>query len=427
MRKLLGVCLTGAALTAPSLALAQDITPASDTARFVLDAALMFAGALGALTIVFAFGLRDVGLARPQHTFSVCLRMMGLAAVTAIAFWVSGYNLFQGVEAGGFLGEFRVWFPDDEDPMSVGHPAGLHWVLHAGLAAVGGAVVSSAVSERVRLWAYLIFIAVYAGLIYPIIAGWTWGGGYFDEVWSYHDFAGAGVVHMTGGAAALAAAFVVGPRSGKYLQTGGRHIPSDALPLTAFGAGLIWVAWLLVIVSMVKSVATVEGAISIGKIATNALLAASGAVLAALFLTQAVYKRVGLVTASCAAVGGLVAISADPLYPSLWQAVMIGAVSGVIVTVAPPFLNRFRIDDAGLVVPTHLFCGGWGVISVAWTHPDAWLVGQVITAAGVTAFSGLLSMLAWVALKYTIGARLKLGGDVNADQSGDFSAEPANR
>ncbi len=407
MRSKSSVLMIVALSTLASGANAQEIVAASNTTQFVLDSAFLLAGSLAALMVVFAFGLRDVGLARPQHTFSVCLRMMGMVCVSAIAFWITGYNLMYLVESGGLLGEFRVWFPNDDDPLTLGYPSGIHWAFQMALASIGVAIVSSAISERVKLWSFLIFTAAFAGLVYPIIAGWVWGGGYLDDAWSFYDFAGAGVVHITGGGAALMAASVVGPRSGRHLQTGGRHIPSEALPLTAFGSGLIWLSLLVVMASRVDAVSTIEGAITIGKVLTSALLAAAGAVLAALFLTQVVYKRVGLVTASCAAVGGLVAISADPVHPSLWQATMIGSVSGVIVTVAPPFLNRLRIDDAGLVVPTHLFCGGWGIVVVAWTNPDAWFVGQIIGAVTIAAFAAMLSLLFWIALKYTLGARLR--------------------
>ncbi|MHA7871351.1 MAG: ammonium transporter family protein, partial [Hyphococcus sp.] len=322
MKLAVKTAMAAAALAAVSPAAAQEIGDATDTARYVFSSALLFAGAIGCLVFVFAFGLRDVGLARPQHTVSVCLRMMGLVAVTALAFWISGYNLMHLVEQGGLLGEFRIWRPLDDDPLAAGRPEGLHWLFNAGLAAIGAAIVSSAVSERVKLWPFIAFAAAYAGLIYPIIAGWVWGGGYLDVAWSFYDFGGAAVVHMTGGAAALAAAFVVGPRPGKFVAGGARQASSDALPLSAFGAGLIWASGLLILAAMVKSLATVEDAISIGRVAASALLAGAGAVLTALFLTQTVYKRVGLVTASCAAVGGLVAIAADPVHPAMWQAVM---------------------------------------------------------------------------------------------------------
>ncbi len=386
---------------------AQAITPASDTARFVFDTALLLAGGLASLFFVFAFGLRDVGLARLHNTSAVCLRMMGVVAVTAVAFWLSGYNLIHLIEEGGLLGEFQIWRPNDDDPLGVGYSSSIHWFYQLGPAVMAAAIVSSAVSERVRLGSFLIFTLALGGLIFPIIAGWSWGGGYLDTAWSFYDFGGAGVIHVTGGAAALAAAFVVGPRPGKYVHGEVRNMSSDALPLTAFGAGLIWVSMLVVMASRAQSFSTIEAAISIGTIIVSSLMAASGAILSALFLTQLVYKRIGLVTVSCAAVGGLVSIAADPLHPTMWQALMIGAVGGVIVTVAPPFLNRFRIDDAGLVVPTHLFCGGWGVIVVAWTHPDAWFVGQIIGVIAIAGFASFLSLLFWIALKYTFGARLR--------------------
>jgi len=386
---------------------AQAITPASDTARFVFDTALLLAGGLAALFFVFAFGLRDVGLARLHNTSAVCLRMMGVVAVTAVAFWLSGYNLIHLIEEGGLLGEFQIWRPNDDDPLGVGYSSSIHWFYQLGPAVMAAAIVSSAVSERVRLGSFLIFTLALGGLIFPIIAGWSWGGGYLDTAWSFYDFGGAGVIHVTGGAAALAAAFVVGPRPGKYVRGEVRNMSSDALPLTAFGAGLIWVSMLVVMASRAQSFSTIEAAISIGTIMVTSLMAASGAILSALFLTQLVYKRIGLVTVSCAAVGGLVSIAADPLHPSMWQALMIGAVGGIIVTVAPPFLNRFKIDDAGLVVPTHLFCGGWGVIVVAWTHPDAWFVGQIVGVIAIAGFASFLSLLFWIALKYTFGARLR--------------------
>jgi ammonium transporter, Amt family len=429
MRIRLGMVVVSVIWIASSSAGAQEITPASDTARFLFDTAMLLASALGALVFVFAFGLRDVGLARLHNTPAVCLRMLGLVAVSGLAFWISGYNLIHLIEKGGLLGEFQVWRPNDDDPMAAGYPSGIHWFAQMGLAAMVAAIVSSAVSERVKLWPFLIFTAALAGLIYPIITAWTWGGGYLNDTWRFYDFGGAGVIHITGGAAALAAAFVVGPRPGKYAPGApARQAPSDALPLTAFGAGLMWVSLLLVMAGMVKSFSTVEAAISVGSLMATSLMAASGAVLTALFLTQVVYKRVGLVTASCAAVGGLVAIAADPLHPSMGQAAMIGAVAGVIVTVAPPFLNRFRIDDAGLVVPTHLFCGLWGVIVVEWSNPNTWFMGQLVGAAAIAAFASLLSLLIWIALKYTLGARLRATGERRGGTAGeeDFSDDSAN-
>ena len=402
-------CMTAflAMLFAGGLALAQDISPASDETRYLLDTALYVVAGLSAILFVFALSLRDVGLARTQHAPAVCLRTIGLIGVGAFAFWLVGYNLIYMIEEGGFLGAFEPWRPDDADPMSIGRASGSVWFFQMGLAVIPAAIVSGAVSERVKTWPFILFAAAMAGLIYPIAASWVWGGGYFAEVWRFSDFGGAAVVHMTGGAAALAGALVIGPRPGRYHEHGPRPAASTALPLSAFAAGFLLTAWIVILAGKTGSFSSLEPAISFGVIAANVALAVAGAVLAALFLTQIVYKRAGLVTTINAVIGGLVAISADPLHPALWQAAMIGAVGGVIVTVAPPFLDRFRIDDAGFVVPAHLFCGAWGVIIAPWSDPEAWLPGQFIGAAAIAIFGFSLSMLFWVALKYSLGVRLR--------------------
>ncbi|GJL93634.1 MAG: ammonium transporter [Hyphococcus sp.] len=405
MRKSLAVILVSSAVLLSSGAMAQDLDPASDTTRYLFDSALYMAAGLGALLFVFAYGLRDVGFARTQNAPAVCLRTIGLISVTAFAFWIIGYNLIHMIEKGGLLGPFEAWLPDDVDPLSLGYASGVHWFFQMGVAAMPAAIVASALSERIKLWPFLLFTACLAGLAHPIIAAWVWGGGYFADAWRVYDFGGAGPIHVAGGAAALAGAIVVGPRPGRYQTDAIRPAPTTALPLAAFAAGLVVISLLLVFGGLSGSFASVEAAVTLGAILTNSVLAVGGAVLAGIMLTQIVYKRAGLMTAINAAVAGLVAISADPASPALWQAAMIGAVGGVIVTVAPPFLDRFRIDDAGFVVPTHFLCGLWGLIIVPWSNPDAWFPGQLLGAAAIAAFSFVLSLLVWTALKYSIGVR----------------------
>jgi len=395
---------TGAFLAAP-IAMAQDITAPSDTAGFVFNTGLMIAAGIGGLIVVIGFGVRDVGFARTQNAPAVCLRTMGLLGVAAVMFWLTGYNLIYTVEDGGFLGEFQIWRVDDTDPLATGRASGAFWFFQMSLAAITAAIVSGAVSERVKLWPFLIFAAVQIGLIYPIIASWVWGGGYLSAAWSFYDFGGGAVIHIGAGAAALAAVIVVGPRVGRYSDGAPLPAATTALPLSAFGAGLIWVGMMIVMAGKVDSLASVEAAILMSTIFMNSMMAAAGGILSAMFLTQTVYKRAGLVTVISGVVGGLVSIAGDPLHPALWQAAMIGAVGGVIVTVVPPFLDRYRLDDAAFVVPAHLLCGLWGIVIVDWTNPDAWARGQLAGAAGIGAFAFFMSLLVWVALKYSIGVR----------------------
>ncbi len=423
MRKWVWIIAIPAIPIVGGVAQAQDISAASDETRYLLDTTLFVVAGLAAILFVFGLGLRDVGLARTQHAPAVCLRTIGLVGVGAFAFWLIGYNLVHMVETGGFLGAFEPWRPNDVDPMAVGRASGSVWFFQMGLAVIPAAIVSGAVSERVKTWPFILFAAAMAGLIYPITASWVWGGGYFAEVWRTADFGGAAVIHMTGGAAALAGALVIGPRPGRYHEHGPRPSASTALPLSAFAAGFILTAWIVILAGKIGSFSSIEPAISLGVISANVVLAVAGAVLAALFLTQIVYHRAGLVTVINAVIAGLVAVSADPLHPALWQAAMVGAVGGVIVTVAPPFLDRFRIDDAGFVIPAHLLCGIWAMIIAPWYNPAAWLPGQLIGAGAIVVFAFSLSALFWVALKYSLGVRLRsdpnTGGGVDEARMSD--------
>lgn len=400
-------------------AFAQEIGPASDTASYVINSAALILAGLGALLFVVSKGLRDVGLSRIQHGTAVCLRTIGLLSAGAVSFWLVGYNLIATVEPGGLLGEFKPWRPEDLDPMTTGVASGAIWFQLAMLAAIPAAIVSSAVSERVRLWSFVIFSAAISGVMFPIVAAWVWGGGYLAEAWRFYDFAGAGSIHMVGGAAALAAAIIVGPRPGRFFEGGHRPPPSTALPLAAFAAGLILISWFPVLVGAGGAAADLEAAITIGVVSVNTIIGVAAAILAALMITQFIYKRAGLVTGSSAAIAGLVALAADPLHPEMWQAAMIGAVAGVIVTVAPPFLDRFRIDDAGFVIPAHFLCGAWGVIIVPWSNPDAGFIGQFVGVVVIAGFSILMSGLVWVALKYSIGVRIQLAEDGQVTASGE--------
>lgn len=396
----------------PEFARAQDIGAASDVTRYVLDSAILVAGGVGALIALAGLCMREAGLARPQNTPSVCLRILSGFGVAVLAFWLTGYNLIYTIEEAGLLGEFQIWVPSDDDPIAVGRASAAVWFFQAALAGLVVAAVSGAVSERTKLWPFLVFAVFLAGLIYPVAASWTRGNGYFANVWGFYDYGGA-VVHIVGGAAALAGAIVVGPRAGRYADGIVRPAAKTALSLSALGACLFVPGWILALTAMYGSFSSVEAAISISGVAANASVAAAGGILSALTITKLVYRRAGLVSSITGAVGGLVAITADPLHPVIWQAAMIGAVGGVIVTITPPFLDRFRIDDAGFSVPAHLLCGLWGAAIAPWSNSDVWVFGQFVGLAAVTAFAFFMSLLFWFALKYFAGVRL-----VTPDEAG---------
>ncbi len=419
MRRGFTMVAAAGVLAWPASALAQgglenaagDMAPAGDTVRYILDSALLVMGGVGALVALAGLCMREAGLARPQHTPAACLRVLAGFGVAALAFWLVGYNLIYTVEEGGLLGEFRPWTPlDAAAPAAASGVAATArapaaaWFFQASLAGLAVAAVSGAVSERARLWPFLVFSALLAGLVYPVAAGWTRGQGYFAETWGFYDFGGA-VLHIAGGAAALAGAIVVGPRPGRYAGGVVRPAAKTALSLSALGALLFVPGWTLALIAMNGSVSSAPAANTVALIAANACLAAGGGVVTALVITKAVYRRAGVVSSIAGAVGGLVAIAADPAHPAAWQAAMIGGVGGMIVTIAPPFLDRFRIDDAGFCIAPHLLCGLWGAAIAPWSNPDIRVLGQFVGLAAVAAFVFFMSLLLWTSLKYFAGVR----------------------
>lgn len=379
---------------------AQELSPPSDVTAYLLNTALAVIAGVSAVLFVLAYGLRDIGLARVQNAPAVCLRMLAAFAVTVLGFWLSGYVLAYSVEEAGLLGDFGAWALSDLDPAEQGRASGAAWFFQTGLAAMTAAIVAASVSERVRLWAFLIFVAFLGGLIYPIAISWVWGDGYLAQEWLFKDKGGA-TVHIIAGAAALAAAFVVGPRPGRFNRKSPWIAATTMMPLSVFAAGLAWIAMQGVFTGLAGSFSGLEDGVRLGVVIANVSIATAAAVMIALTITQFVYDRPGLVTTMCAVVAGPVSLSGDPAAPSLWQAAMIGAVGGVIVSVTPPFLARFRIDDAGFVVPTHLFCGLWGALIAAWASADMRILDQAVGAGALAFFAFLMSLMVWTALKYS--------------------------
>lgn len=392
------------ALAAPA-ASAQDIVAAGAAEQFIINSAASLFGSFAVLAAICAFALRDIGLAQVQNAPAVGLRTLGALGAGLLGYWLLGAGLMSTVEPGGLLGEFGVLEPVDDGPAEAGRAAATPWLFYLTLSVLGSVIVSGAISERVKLWPFCVFAGANAAIIFPIAAGWAWGGGYLADVWRFVDFAGAGVVHIVAGAAALAAAIVVGPRPGRFNEIAPRPTQTTAVPLSLVGSAFYIVFMIAAFAGFSGDVASLEGAISLSTRSANAIVAAFCGGLIALFLTKMVYQRAGLVTGMTGLIAGLVSIAADPLHPAFWQAAMIGAVGGVIATVAPPFLERTRIDDAGFVVPAHLLCGLWGVAIVPWTNTDAWFPGQLIGAAMLTGFGFVMSLLWWAALRYTAGVR----------------------
>lgn len=379
---------------------AHDIAPATEAAAS--NGLLLLIAGLLVMVMAAGFAMRQAGLVRAKSAAAIALQSFAAYALAGMTTWLVGYNLLFGVEPGGLLGGFETWAPS----AAADEPGAAVWFFRMGAAALTAMIVSGALAERLRLWPFLIFAALLTGLIYPIEASWVWGKGFLDATLSFKDFAGATLIHAAGGWAGLAGALVLGPRLGRY--EGGRVNPAPGAspPRAVLGTFLLWLGWFGLNGGAALAPGEIGDAGGLAKIFVNTNMAAAAGVVAAMAVTQIVYKKVDLAVVLGAAVGGLVSIAAEPLAPAIWQAVVIGAFGGVIVTLAGPVLDRLKIDDAAGAIPAHLLCGIWGTLIVPWSNHQASWLGQIAGTATIGAFVFTMSTLAWMTLKYTLGIRV---------------------
>lgn len=397
--------IAGAALL-PAAALAQEAAPASETSVFLFNTLLFLLAGMVVMLMTAGFAMLGAGLVRAKNAASFCVQTIGAYAVAGIMIWLTGYNLIYGVEPGGFLGSFALWSAEDIDPVGKGFASPAGFFLQMVFGATAAAIALGAIAERVKLGAVMVFTAAFAGIIYPVAASWDWGKGYLEADWKFADFAGATIVHSTGGWAALAGALIIGARRGKYHGRRAQPMPGSNLPIAALGTFILWLGCLAFNAGAGLAFGAIGDAIAVSAVIVNTNMAASGGVIAAIVMTSLIYKRVDLTIVLNGAIGGLVAIAAEPLAPAIWQAALIGAFGGVIVTVGVPLLDRLRIDDVVGAIPAHLFCGVWGTLVVPWTNSDATLFGQVVGVLMIGLFAFVMSALVWTVLKYSIGARV---------------------
>ncbi|MEM6414599.1 MAG: ammonium transporter [Pseudomonadota bacterium] len=384
---------------------AQEIAPASDSARIVFNTMLFLICGMVVMFMAAGFCMLETGLVRSKNAATICLKNVALFSVAGVMVWFTGYNLIYGVEAGGLLGRFGAWSADDTKILETGYSASSDWYFQMVFVATAASIVSGTLAERIKLWPFLIFTALLTGLIYPIQASWEWGGGYLDARWGFSDFAGSTLVHSTGGWAALAGALVLGSREGRFDAGRPVPMPGSNLPLATLGTFILWLGWFGFNGGSQLALGTVEDAVAVANVIVNTNMAACGGVLSAIFMTSFIYKKIDLTIVLNGAIGGLVAITAEPLAPAIWQSIVVGAVGGVLVTIAIPLLDRLEIDDVVGAIPAHLICGVWGTMVVPWTNADASLVGQFVGVAMNAAFVFSTSLGIWIMLRYSIGIR----------------------
>ena len=307
------------ALTFASPALAED-AKVTETA-FIFNSLSFLIHGFMVMLMAAGFAMLEAGMVRTKNVATMCVKNIALYSIAGILYYAVGYNLmYQGVD-GGFMGTFAPWGIDDsamaKGDFSNGYSASSDWFFQMVFVATAASIVSGTVAERIKLWPFLAFVVVLTGVIYPIQGSWQWGGGWLSEM-GFADFAGSTLVHSTGGWAALTGAIILGARKGKFTKTGAVHpMPGSSLPLATLGTFILWFGWFGFNGGSQLAMGSAADVAAIANIYINTNIAAAGGVLAAMILTQLIYKKVDLTMALNGALAGLVSITAGPDSPTM--------------------------------------------------------------------------------------------------------------
>lgn len=414
--------------------LAQDAAPAVDKTAataanvdYVFNTLLFLMGGFLVMWMAAGFAMLEAGLVRTKNVAMQCTKNIALYSIAGLMFWIVGYNLMYPGDSWVFaeyIGKFEpVTMPDPAQDTANGYATGSDWFFQMVFCATTASIVSGTLAERIKLWPFLIFVVILTGFIYPIQGSWEWGAGWLDDI-GFSDFAGSTLVHSTGGWAALAGALLLGARAGKFGPNGEIHpMPGSSMPLATLGTFILWLGWFGFNGGSQLALGSLENASAVAKIFVNTNMAAAAGVIVAIVLTQVIYGKVDLTMALNGALAGLVSITAEPLTPAIWQAVVIGGVGGVIVVLTVPLLDKLRIDDVVGAIPVHLFAGIWGTLIVAWTNTDVNVGVQAVGVAAIGAFVFVTSFVVWTILKATIGLRPTLEEETDGLDKAEIGLE----
>ena len=373
-----------------------ELQYAIDTFYFLVMGALVMWMAAG-------FSMLEAGLVRSKNTAEILTKNIGLFAIACTMYMVYGYDLMYGggVLLSGISGQGETYSNAAD------------FYFQVVFVATSMSIVSGAVAERMKLFSFFAFALIFTTIIYPLEGSWTWGGASVFGLYSlsdfgFYDFAGSGIVHMAGAAAALAGVLLLGPRKGKYDKDGNsKPILGANLPLATLGTFILWMGWFGFNGGSVLAMASKESADAVAMVFVNTNAAAAGGVIAALLFAKIWFGKADLTMALNGALAGLVAITAGPDTPSALVATLIGAVGGVIVVLSIVWFDRkLRIDDPVGAISVHGVVGLWGLLAVPLTNSDVTFSAQLIGAVTIFVWVFVASGLVWYALKSIIGIRV---------------------
>ena len=374
------------------------------------------------------FAMIEAGFVRQKNVINQCAKNIGLFAIAASAFVLCGYGLMfpngawflPGIV--GFDGAIQITevVEYNADFVGRGHAGAGDIFFQSMFCVAVASIVSGAVAERMKLASFFIFTAVLTAVIYPIQASWTWGGGFLATDMGFVDLAGSSVVHVVGGVAALTGALFVGARNGRFVDGKKVALGNYSMPMATLGAMILWMGWYGFNAGSYLSFSSDADAANVARIFLNTNLAAAGGVIVAAFVSYFRDNRFDLSFMLNGALGGLVAITAEPLFPEPFAAFAIGAAGGLVIFWAVQLLDYFKIDDVVGAIPVHLFCGIWGTLAVAFTNPDATLLGQFSSVLIIITYVAITTSLVWIFLKETMGIRVSSAKEEAGIDESDF-------
>ena len=385
-----------------------ELQYAMDTFYFLVMGALVMWMAAG-------FSMLEAGLVRSKNTAEILTKNIGLFAIACTMYMVYGYDVMYGGDAflSGISGQGETYSNAAD------------FYFQVVFVATSMSIVSGAVAERMKLFAFFAFAVIFTTVIYPLEGSWTWGGASVFGLYSlsdfgFYDFAGSGIVHMAGASAALAGVLLLGARKGKY-DKDGKSMPilGANLPLATLGTFILWMGWFGFNGGSVLAMASKESADAVAMVFVNTNAAAAGGVIAALLFAKVWFGKADLTMTLNGALAGLVAITAGPDTPSVLVATLIGAVGGILVVLSIVWLDRkLRIDDPVGAISVHGVVGLWGLLAVPLTNSDVTFTGQLVGAGTIFVWVFVASGVVWFALKAVMGIRVtKEDEDEGADIS----------
>jgi len=379
-----------------------------DTFYFLVSGALVMWMAAG-------FSMLEAGLVRAKNTAEILTKNVALYSIACIMYMVIGYGIMYPSGGNGVIPaiNWSFMFGGDhsvEDVLASGgdvYYSGMSdFFFQVVFVATAMSIVSGAVAERMKLWAFLLFAVVMTGFIYPVQGYWKWGGGWLDGI-GFNDFAGSGIVHLAGASAALAGVLLLGARQGKYGKDGSINaIPGANLPLATLGTFILWLGWFGFNGGSQLVVSNISDANAVAAVFVNTNMAAAGGLVLALITARLLFGKADLTMALNGALAGLVAITAEPLTPSPLAASLIGGVGGVIVVFSILALDKLRIDDPVGAISVHGVVGMWGLMAVPITNTDATFVAQAIGLVTILTWVFVTAFIAWLVIKLVMGIRV---------------------